>query len=252
MTAEYDYLTGRRELFVGAPAAAMVVLEHTENDDEIYFATSHAMGATYWNGDLTAGRRTGLIALFKKTRVIASRALKPGSSLEQAAPTPIRTISVQRLSQTKPAEASPQADMSSQLPWSEQVPEPQPTSADDADLFTDRGFVSMFEVSRKAREKSVEWYLIAGKNGSFRVSNSIAKDGDVIDLQVNPSTNVVRVGKVSFGGRKLRSSRQFCAREIAKMFVFPEDKSTIRVCLVKNGDWYYGKAELKLDDGGEA
>ena len=69
--SEYNVLTGRKELFDEAPADAMVVLE--DHDGQIYYAVSHNRGAKYWYSNGNEGRPIGLIALFEKTRVIASR-----------------------------------------------------------------------------------------------------------------------------------------------------------------------------------
>lgn len=69
--SEFNYLTGRPELFENAPDAAMVVLEH--DDGRMFYAVAHDLGANYWNEDGTPGSKVGLIALHKKTRVIARR-----------------------------------------------------------------------------------------------------------------------------------------------------------------------------------
>lgn len=78
----FTYLTGRKELFDGAPAGAMVVLETNEAEPRLFYAVAHEQGASYWNADGSPGSRKGLIALFNKTRVVASRTPSDGKPAE--------------------------------------------------------------------------------------------------------------------------------------------------------------------------
>lgn len=115
--SEYSYLTGRKELFDEAPPEAMVVLE--TNDGQLYYAVSHNRGAKYWYSNGHPGRPIGLIALFEKTRVIASRALIGGLPPVKPKRDPIPKSRFDRMQQAqnsikkavgKPAQVKPKAE----------------------------------------------------------------------------------------------------------------------------------------------
>lgn len=97
--SEFNYLTGRKELFDNAPPEAMVVLE--TNDGQIYYAVSHNRGAQYWYDNGNPGRPIGLIALFEKTRVIASRVRADGLKPEPPKRDPIPKSRLDRMEQAQ-------------------------------------------------------------------------------------------------------------------------------------------------------
>lgn len=101
--SEFAYLTGRKELFAEAPPEAMVVLETEAGEPRILYAVAHEMGAAYWEADGMPGRQTGLIGLFHKTRVVASRARADGSKPAGPKRDPIPNARMQRM---KAAQAS--------------------------------------------------------------------------------------------------------------------------------------------------
>lgn len=93
----FTYLTGRKELFNDAPDAAMVVLETNEAEPRILYAVAHEQGAQYWEADGTPGRPVGLIALLKKTRVVASRVRADGLPPAEPKRDPIPNARMQRM-----------------------------------------------------------------------------------------------------------------------------------------------------------
>lgn len=97
--SEFNFLTGRKELFDGAPDEAMVVLE--THDGQIYYAVSHNRGARYWYDNGNPGRPAGLIALFEKTRVVASRARVSGLPKEAPKRDPIPKSRLDRMQQAQ-------------------------------------------------------------------------------------------------------------------------------------------------------
>ena len=97
--SEYNVLTGRKELFDEAPPEAMVVLE--TNDGQLYYAVSHNRGAQYWYSNGNPGRSTGLIALFEKTRVIASRVRTGGLRPAEPKRDPIPKSRIERIQQAQ-------------------------------------------------------------------------------------------------------------------------------------------------------
>lgn len=97
--SEFNYLTGRPELFENAPADALVVLEH--EDGRLFFAIAHDLGAKYWNEDGTPGSKVGLIALYKKTRVVASRARAGGLPQVEPKRDPIPKTRLDRMQQAQ-------------------------------------------------------------------------------------------------------------------------------------------------------
>lgn len=97
--SEFNYLTGRPELFDNAPADALVVLEH--EDGRLFFAIAHDLGAKYWNEDGTPGSKVGLIALYKKTRVVASRARAGGLPQVEPKRDPIPKTRLDRIQQAQ-------------------------------------------------------------------------------------------------------------------------------------------------------
>lgn len=97
--SEFNYLTGRPELFDNAPADALVVLEH--EDGRLFFAIAHDLGAKYWNEDGTPGSKVGLIALYKKTRIVASRARAGGLKAVEPKRDPIPKSRLDRIQQAQ-------------------------------------------------------------------------------------------------------------------------------------------------------
>lgn len=96
---EFNYLTGRPELFENAPADALVVLEH--EDGRLFYAIAHDLGAKYWNEDGSLGSKVGLIALHKKTRVIASRVRAGGLRPAEPKRDPIPKSRIERIQQAQ-------------------------------------------------------------------------------------------------------------------------------------------------------
>lgn len=96
---EFNYLTGRPELFENAPADALVVLEH--EDGRLFYAIAHDLGAKYWNEDGSPGSKVGLIALHKKTRVIASRVRTGGLRPVEPKRDPIPKSRIERIQQAQ-------------------------------------------------------------------------------------------------------------------------------------------------------
>jgi hypothetical protein len=96
---EFNYLTGRPELFENAPADALVVLEH--EDGRLFYAIAHDLGAKYWNEDGSLGSKVGLIALHKKTRVIASRVRTGGLRPAEPKRDPIPKSRIERIQQAQ-------------------------------------------------------------------------------------------------------------------------------------------------------
>lgn len=97
--SEFNYLTGRPELFENAPADALVVLEH--EDGRLFYAIAHDLGAKYWNEDGSPGSKVGLIALHKKTRVIASRVRTGGLRPAEPKRDPIPKSRIERIQQAQ-------------------------------------------------------------------------------------------------------------------------------------------------------
>lgn len=97
--SEFNYLTGRPELFENAPADALVVLEH--EDGRLFYAIAHDLGAKYWNEDGSPGSKVGLIALHKKTRVIASRVRTGGLRPAEPKRDPIPKSRLDRIQQAQ-------------------------------------------------------------------------------------------------------------------------------------------------------
>lgn len=232
---EYEYLSGRKELFIGAPADAMVVLEH-EDGEQVFFAVAHQPGATYWNSDGTPGRRVGLISLLNQTRVIASRRVKPGSTSGGNQRQPVRV----------PVQFRPTQDtwLQSQAKKQEIAP---------ADPAPAKHFTSMFELPPvNGVNKCDTAYLSVYSNGSFKVSKVVASEGDTIDLQINLDTMELRIGKVKTGGKTLGSKGIFTCVNAARSLGFVNKRNTqkkrITIPLTQDGDWFYGQFDSSMVD----
>lgn len=270
--SEFNYLTGRPELFENAPDSAMVVLEH--DDGRLFFAVAHDLGAHYWNEDGTPGSKVGLIALHKKTRIVASRIRASGLPPVEPKRDPIPKSRLDRMQQAQNGLKRAVSQPAPTKPKPEPKPEPVkvdppkvepkfPVGSDKrlmevpkvADAMLSRiaslhaadtsGFVSLFELA-KAAPRTGEPFLTVGKNGNLNVSLVIASPGEFIDVQYNKSLGLIRIGKVATGGRKLNKARQFSGAGIAKLFVIPEGQASIRIPLTEVDGWWHGKAELAI------
>jgi hypothetical protein len=258
--SEFTYLTGRKELFDNAPPEAMVVLE--TNDGQIYYAVSHNRGAAYWYDNGNPGRPIGLIALFEKTRVVASRVRADGLPPAQPKRDPIPKSRLDRMEQaqktlrkavSQPAPVAPKPEpkpapvkleTSVITPRVEPVkPKPEPAKpAAPAALKAD-GFVSIFAMSRTAATPGA--FLNLHRNGNISLSTKLPLvTGDVVDVQVDPERGLIRVGKVETGGRGLPQSRMLTSKALVDTFRIPEGNNSIRIYLTEADGWWQGQAEL--------
>lgn len=292
--SEFNFLTGRKELFDNAPPEAMVVLE--TNDGQIYYAVSHNRGAQYWYDNGNPGRPIGLIALFEKTRVIASRVradgLKPEppkrdpipksrldriqqaqnglkKAISQPAPVKLETpVITPKAEPVKPAErATTQAHTSpcalcgsiglhacpgkrsEGKKWTAQDKQrlneavKQIVSDEQKPKVEQGGFVSIFAMSRTTAAPGA--FLNLHRNGNISLSTKLPiVTGDVVDVQVDPTHGLIRVGKVEAGGRALPKSRILTSKALVDTFRIPESNNSIRIYLTEADGWWQGQAEL--------
>lgn len=201
--SEYSYLTGRKELFDEAPPEAMVVLE--TNDGQLYYAVSHNRGAKYWYSNGHPGRPIGLIALFEKTRVIASRALIGGLPPVKPKRDPIPKSRFDRMQQAqngikkavgKTAQVKPKAEPKPAIESAPVIkPNAEPVKWTDADIArldkaidkvrTDEaeqsGFVSIFALGNTPRIG--EAFITLNRSGCISLSSRLPfVAGDMVDF----------------------------------------------------------------------
>jgi hypothetical protein len=278
--SEFNYLTGRKELFDNAPPEAMVVLE--TNDGQVYYAVSHNRGAQYWYDNGNPGRPIGLIALFEKTRVVASRARVHGSAVAPAAkPTPVPASRAARMQSAQdslrkavshPAPVAPK-------PEAKPAPKPAPVKLDPPKVepkfkavddgkglgnmvvgdavtgkpidgpapdiavgrmkLSDAGFVSAFDMSFRMKSYGTPGITLY-RNGNMGLSSNLFETGDLLDVQVNVASCVIRVGKVKTGGRVLKKSRVFSGKALVRLIGIPEGSNSIRINLTEQDGWFVG------------
>lgn len=255
---QYNYLTGIKELFTEAPENAMVVLEH--EDGRLFYAVAHDMGANYWNEDGSPGSKIGLIALYKKTRVVASRILVSRDMTVEPQNSVATNSRIDRIHKAQDglrkaampkADVKPEPSMLKQAvaktvepPTKKLIQRPdKPISKPQDD---GSGFVSMFDMAEQ-RKNASSAFMTVGTNGNINVAAVIGSPGDMVDLQYNKNTEVIRIAKVLFGGRKLNKARQFGGAGLARLFFIPEGKSSVRISLVKKDGWWCGEAKLVED-----
>lgn len=266
--SEYNVLTGRKELFDEAPPEAMVVLE--TNDGQLYYAVSHNRGAQYWYSNGNPGRSTGLIALFEKTRVIASRVRIGGLPPVQPKRDPIPKSRLDRMEKAqktlrsavnKPAPVAPKpAPKPVMKPAIESAPVIKPkaepvkwTEADIARLDkaidkvrTDEagdGFVSIFALGNTPRIG--EAFATLYHNGNVGLSSKVpVVAGDQLDVQIDLKRGLFRVGKVKTGGRALPKSRMVTSKALTSIAKFPKDAKSVRIELTAVDGWWQGRIEL--------
>lgn len=239
---QYTYLTGRKELFDNAPANAMVVLEH--EDGRLFFAVAHDMGALYWNEDGTEGSKVGLIALHKKTRVVASRTAPRGFvAAEQPAPKPAnqRAERMQQAQQSLAKAAAPKPAPEPAKPAPVKLDPPTVTPKIEA---APSGFVSIFELTKASSRPQGEAFITIGRNKNINVSKLVADAGDRVDFQADFARGLVRVGRVETGGRVLNKVRQFSSVTISQLFTIPEGQSSVRIELELVDGWWQGEAKF--------
>lgn len=286
--SEFNYLTGRKELFDNAPDEAMVVLE--TNDGQIYYAVSHNRGAQYWYDNGNPGRPIGLIALFEKTRVIASRVRADGLPPAQPKRDPIPKSRLDRMEQaqktlrkavSQPATVKPKPEPKSEPKKPEQRAVSQAHTSPCAKcgvtglhacpgapvVYTEQdkqrlneavkqiiadeqkpkveqgGFVSIFAMSRTTAAPGA--FLNLHRNGNISLSTKLPiVTSDVVDVQVDPTSGLIRVGKVETGGRALPKSRMLTSKALVDIFRIPEGNNSIRIYLTEADGWWQGQAEL--------
>lgn len=266
--SEYSYLTGRKELFDEAPPEAMVVLE--TNDGQLYYAVSHNRGAKYWYSNGHPGRPIGLIALFEKTRVIASRALIGGLPPVKPKRDPIPKSRYDRMQQAqngikkavgKTAQVAPKPEPKPVMkPAIESAPVIKPktepvkwTEADIARLDkaidkvrTDEagdGFVSIFALG--STPHIGEAFITLNRSGCISLSSRLPfVAGDMVDFQIDLKRGLMRVGKVKTGGKALPKSRMASCCALSKLVKIPEGDTSVRILLTEVDGWWQGRIEL--------
>lgn len=274
--SQFNYLTGRKELFDNAPDEAMVVLE--THDGQIYYAVSHNRGARYWYDNGNPGRPAGLIALFEKTRLIASRALVAGLPPEQPKRDPIPKSRLDRMQQAQnglrkavsqpapvkvdPPKVTPKsktpnvpcqkcgvtgihACMGAPVQWTEQDKKRLADAVETVRQSEAKpsGFVSIFALGTK-RGTGSGTFLTLYRNGNIGLSAKVPfVTGDVVDVQVDFARGLIRVGKVSAGGRALPKSRTLTNKALVDTFKMPEGRS-LRIYLIEADGWWQGQVEL--------
>lgn len=306
--SEFNYLTGRPELFENAPADALVVLEH--EDGRLFYAIAHDLGAKYWNEDGSLGSKVGLIALHKKTRVIASRVRTGGLRPAEPKRDPIPKSRFDRIQQAqnslKKAVSQPAPErMCSQVlreqgkPYPKTCavhglgpcqPKPEPVKVDppkvapkigpcqvcgttgihacpgkrsEGTKWTEKdkqrladavgkirdseaGFVSIYEL-RKQRggSRATGTFITINGNGQLSMSAKLPfVTGDNIDIQIDPTRGLIRLGKVKEGGRPLAKTRMVSFKVLCDLFRIPEGEKSVRVYLTEADGWWQGQAEL--------
>lgn len=266
--SEYNYLTGRKELFDEAPPEAMVVLE--TNDGQLYYAVSHNRGAKYWYSNGNPGRPIGLIALFEKTRVIASRALIGGLPPVKPKRDPIPKSRFDRMQQaqngirkavSQPAPKPKPAPKPVMKPAIESAPvikpNAEPVKWTDADIArldkaidkvrTDEaeqsGFVSIFALGNTPRIG--EAFITLNRSGCISLSSRLPfVAGDMVDFQIDLKRGLMRVGKVKTGGKALPKSRMASCCALSKLVKIPEGDTSVRILLTEVDGWWQGRIEL--------
>lgn len=303
---EFNYLTGRPELFENAPADALVVLEH--EDGRLFYAIAHDLGAKYWNEDGSPGSKVGLIALHKKTRVIASRVRTGGLRPAEPKRDPIPKSRIERIQQAQnglkkaisqpfpvapkpepkpapvkidpPKVAPKKANVERQAaqhmgksvlkttggqcekcgisgihacpgapvdPWTEQDKQRLNDAVKKVNeqlakprIVAGEGFVSILELANRSDCAVLTIYA----KGTFMVNTAVASSGDLIDVQLDPSSGKVRVRKVEQGGVKLAGGQTFSCAGGARLFHFANGAKKVRIELTKVDGWWQGQAEL--------
>lgn len=272
---EFNYLTGRPELFENAPADALVVLEH--EDGRLFYAIAHDLGAKYWNEDGSPGSKVGLIALHKKTRVIASRVRTGGLRPAEPKRDPIPKSRFDRIQQ---AQNSLKKAVSQPAPVKVDPPKVAPkigpcqvcgttgihacpgkrsegtkwTEKDKQRLAdavgkirdSEAGFVSIYEL-RKQRggSRATGTFITINGNGQLSMSAKLPfVTGDNIDIQIDPTRGLIRLGKVKEGGRPLAKTRMVSFKVLCDLFRIPEGEKSVRVYLTEADGWWQGQAEL--------
>lgn len=263
--SEYSYLTGRKELFDEAPPEAMVVLE--TNDGQLYYAVSHNRGAKYWYSNGHPGRPIGLIALFEKTRVIASRALIGGLPPVKPKRDPIPKSRFDRMQQAqngikkavgKTAQVKPKAEPKPAIESAPVIkPNAEPVKWTDADIArldkaidkvrTDEaeqsGFVSIFALGNTPRIG--EAFITLNRSGCISLSSRLPfVAGDMVDFQIDLKRGLMRVGKVKTGGKALPKSRMASCGALSKLVKIPEGDMSVRIHLTEVDGWWQGRIEL--------
>lgn len=282
--SEYNYLTGRKELFDEAPPEAMVVLE--TNDGQLYYAVSHNRGAKYWYSNGNPGRPIGLIALFEKTRVIASRVRADGLPPAEPKRDPIPKSRLDRMQQaqnslkkavSQPAPVKPKPEPVCSQVLREQgkafpktcavhglkpcQPKPAPVKLETS-VITPRtepvrpapakpsapkadGFVSIYELSQRGGSRAAGTFVTVNANGQLSLSAKLPfVAGDVIDIQINPACGLIRLGKVETGGRALTKTRMVSFKVLCDLFRIPDGEKSVRVYLTEADGWWQGQADL--------
>lgn len=264
--SEFNYLTGRKELFDNAPPEAMVVLE--TNDGQIYYAVSHNRGAQYWYDNGNPGRPIGLIALFEKTRVVASRARVGGcvpAVPSRPAPASSRLDRMEKAQKTlrsavsQPAPVKPKAEPKpapvklespvitpkvnpapvKQDPPKVDLSAPAPPAAAGCVSAADAGFVSAFDMSFRIKSYGTLGITLY-KNGNLGLSSNLFEVGDLVDVQVNATSCIIRVGKVKTGGRVVKKSRVFSGKALVRLIGIPEGSNSLRINLTEQDGWFVG------------
>lgn len=271
--SEYNVLTGRKELFDEAPPEAMVVLE--TNDGQLYYAVSHNRGAQYWYSNGNPGRSTGLIALFEKTRVIASRVRVNGLPPVQPKRDPIPKSRLDRMEKAqktlrsavnKPAPVAPKpepkpATKPVMKPAIESAPVITPRSKPLKDVIEHflqtgqaatmpkheapqaDGFVSIFTLG--TRPLAGEAFATMYHNGNVGLSSKVpVVAGDQLDVQIDMKRGLFRVDKVKTGGRVLPKSRMVTSKALTSIARFPKDAKSVRIELSEVNGWWQGRIEL--------
>ena len=284
--SEFNYLTGRPELFDNAPADALVVLEH--EDGRLFYAIAHDLGAKYWNEDGSPGSKVGLIALHKKTRVIASRVRTGGLRPAEPKRDPIPKSRLDRIQQAqnglkkaisqpfpvapkpepKPAPvkvdppkvapkrktpnvACPKCGISglhacpgAPVAWSEQD---KLRLADAVEKIrgSEAGFVSIYELSQRGGSRATGTFITINGNGQLSMSAKLPfVTGDNIDIQIDPTRGLIRLGKVKEGGRPLAKTRMVSFKVLCDLFRIPDGEKSVRVYLTEADGWWQGQADL--------
>lgn len=247
--SEFNYLTGRKELFDNAPPEAMVVLE--TNDGQIYYAVSHNRGAQYWYDNGNPGRPIGLIALFEKTRVIASRVRADGLPPAEPKRDPIPKSRLDRMEQaqktlrkavSQPAPVKPEPKpVKTETPVI--TPRTEPVKYDTAAPAKGDGFVSIFTLG--TRPLAGEAFATLYNNGNVGLSAKVpVVAGDQLDVQIDLKRGLFRVGKVKTGGRALPKSRMVTSKALTSIAQFPKDAKSVRIELSEVDGWWQGRIEL--------
>lgn len=268
--SEYNYLTGRKELFDEAPPEAMVVLE--TNDGQLYYAVSHNRGAKYWYSNGNPGRPIGLIALFEKTRVIASRALVGGLPPVKPKRDPIPKSRFDRMQQAQNgirkavSQQAPVAPKPAPKPVMKPAiesapvikPKAEPVKWTEADIArldkaidkvrTDEagdGFVSIFALGNTPRIG--EAFITLNRSGCISLSSRLPfAAGDMVDFQIDLKRGLIRVGKVKDGGKALPKSRMASCGAMSKLVKIPEGDTSVRILLTEVDGWWQGRIELAV------